>query len=187
MDVGSIRESSETPNREYLPYVDATAISSHATSSSSSLLMENNPLRIPSNHQQQDERVPGAENRYPPPPYNPYQSPTIDVFQPAVRRPHQEETLLEIHALPLVMAVISWMIIPAIFWAPIIPMFAGRGGNVGIGGAGYGMRPRFDPFGPPGGPQEDPTIMTHHHHRCVDLHHHQEDQGSESGSPTTTE
>jgi hypothetical protein len=159
MDVGSIRESSETPNREYLPYVDATAISSHATSSSSSLLMENNPLRIPSNHQQQDERVPGAENCYPPPPYNPYQSPTIDVFQPAVRQPHRGGDFAGDLYPPVGHGGDFMDDNTGNLLGPNHPMFAGRGGNVGIGGAGYGMRPRFDPFGPPGGPQEDPTIM----------------------------
>lgn len=41
---------------------------------------------------------------------------------------------------------------------PNHPMFRG-GGMTGVGdGSGFGMRPRFDPFGPPGGPQEiDPN------------------------------
>lgn len=38
---------------------------------------------------------------------------------------------------------------------PNHPLFQGGGGIGGVGGAsGFGMRPRFDPFGPPGGPQE---------------------------------
>ena len=146
MDVGAIRESSDAP-MEYLPYVDATAISSHTTLSAS-----DNPLRVPSNRQ--PEGVP-AENF---PPYytdgprnnNPYEPPTIHVFQPA--RPHPGGDFagdLYPPGYGDFMDDNSGNLL-----GPNHPMFGG--GNVGIGGgsSGFGMRPRFDPFGPPGGPQD---------------------------------
>jgi len=41
---------------------------------------------------------------------------------------------------------------------PNHPAFHG-GGMTGVGGgSGFGMMPRFDPFGPPGGPQEIPSL-----------------------------
>jgi hypothetical protein len=46
---------------------------------------------------------------------------------------------------------------PGNMMGPNHPAFHG-GGMTGVGdGSGFGMRPRFDPFGPPGGPQEIPN------------------------------
>ena len=77
--------------------------------------------------------------------YDQHETPTLRVFQPEMRRPGDFDRDL----LP------GGIDSPAgNLMGPNHPAF---GGVPAIGG-GYGMRPRFDPYGPPGGPQ-DPRYL----------------------------
>jgi hypothetical protein len=103
------------------------------------------PLRIPTRD---------ADLPYNPRPdvdlqYNPYETPTIQVFRPA--RPHQGDFAGDLYPA----GNGDFLGDRGNLLGPNHPMFGGQGGL----GGGLGMRPRFDPFGPPGGPQDPNNLQ----------------------------
>ena len=137
VDIGPIRDNSEG-FPEQLPYMDATAVPPYTLNDPSNI----RPSTFPDT--QLPTYVPSDVPRY-----NPYDTPTTDVFR--IARPQRGDFAGDLHP-------------PGIgdfmgngggnLMGPNHPMFGGSGS--GMTGGGFGMRPRFDPFGPPGGPQ-DPT------------------------------
>ena len=79
--------------------------------------------------------------------YDPYERPNIRIFQPEMRRPGDFDRDL----LP------GGVDNPAgNLMGPNHPAFGGL--HPAVGG-GYGMRPRFDPYGPPGGPTDPSNVL----------------------------
>jgi hypothetical protein len=126
IDVGTIEESSisDNPTRK-LPYVDATIPQADPISRECPLQLGKSGL----DHHPTWMQVS--------PDYNPHDMPTIQIFQP--HRPHLGDFSGDHH--PFGDASGNLL-------GPNHPMF-------GIGDKRvFGMRPRYDPIGPPGGPQE---------------------------------
>ena len=135
VDMGPIRDSSDAVP-DQLPYMDATAVPPQTF---------NDPLRIrPSTLP--DNQLP-TNSPYDIPGNSPYATPTIDVF--GIARPQRGDFAGDLHP----PGIGDFMGNGGTLMGPNHPMF-GRGGGIGPSGGGYGMRPRFDPFGPPGGPQD---------------------------------
>jgi hypothetical protein len=125
IDVGAIQDSSTSDAPiSKLPYVDATIPIADP-------LSRQYPLRLGRNGLDPSTRM------QVPPDYNPHDIPTIQVFQPY--RPNLGDFSGDLHPLGDKSGNLL---------GPNHPMF-------GIGDrGGYGMRPRYDPIGPPGGPQD---------------------------------
>lgn len=139
VDVGPIRDSPDAVP-DQLPYMDATAVPPQTF---------NDPLRIPPSTLPDNQRP--TNNPYDIPGNSPYDTPTIDVF--GIGRPQRGDFAGDLHP----PGIGDFMGNGGNLMGPNHPMF-GRGGGIGpAGGGGYGMRPRFDPFGPPGGPQDPPN------------------------------
>lgn len=138
-DLGSIGEAESTaPDKKSLPYADPNVICI-VPPHPSMMQPGNDPLRMPSRRP-----VPPAGERNPYGEYNPHENPSIQVFQP-----NRGDFAGDLHppGRPDFLGGGGGNLM-----GPDHPMF--NGGRAGIGGGGFGMRPRFDPMGPPGGPQD---------------------------------
>jgi hypothetical protein len=142
-DLGSIREGNDANAEQQLPYFDSTVVPPQPPSA---------PLRMPPTSNNDLLRIPSRRNVPPdgsdPMRYNPYDTPTIQVFQPAGMRGDFAGDLQPPG--PDFMGPGGGNLM-----GPGHPMFTGGGDpNMIPGNSGFGMRPRFDPVGPPGGPQD---------------------------------
>ena len=133
VDIGPIYDSAESIPDE-LPYVDRTAISAPS-------LKE--PMSIPPRAFSECE-IPTIDP-YNMPGYNPYENPTIKIFHPPGSSRGDFAGDLQPPGIGDFMGHGGGNLM-----GPNHPMF----GRDSLTGAGHGMRPRFDPFGPPGGPQD---------------------------------
>jgi len=127
-DLGPVQEDALQGERTSIPYVDTTIVPpSHEMS---------RPSYTTSVGESRRRGV-----------YNQHEPPTIKVFEPELRRPgdFSSDLLLPAGGAGMTMDPLSGNLM-----GPNHPAF---GGDINIGG-GYGMRPRFDPFGPPRGPQD---------------------------------
>jgi hypothetical protein len=124
-DLGSIHEEESTKTApERLPYWDGTAVPPAVS----------DPLLIP-----MTRPLPTGL----PPTYDQHERPNIQIFDP--HRPNHGDFAGDLRPPGIGdMGDNSGMLL-----GPNHPMFGGVGGD-----SGFGMRPRFDPYGPPGGPQD---------------------------------
>lgn len=123
-DLGPVQEDALQGERTSIPYVDTT------------IVPPSHEMSRPSYTTSVGESLRRV--------YNQHEPPTMKVFEPELRRPGDFSSDL-LPAGGMTMDPLSGNLM-----GPNHPAF---GGNNDIGG-GYGMRPRFDPFGPPRGPQD---------------------------------
>lgn len=130
-DVSNVVPALSTSTR--LPYVDATIVEPPQPNSF-------DPLRVPT-------RLPNREGRT----YDPHATPTIRLFQPDRKSGDFSGDLTPMGVDPFRSG--------GNLMGPNHPAFTGGGGmgpDPGMIGGGFGMQPRYDPIGPPGGPQDVP-------------------------------
>jgi len=141
LDIGSL--PTDNPEKSPLPYMDATVLPLPAAASDT--------LRLPSRQNNRNNPV-----------YNPYETPTLRVFDNSRSDGHFASDIR-----PGFVGNHNDMIMGGgNLMGPNHPMFHGGRPGPNIAG-GFGMRPRFDPVGPPGGPQDlfDPQNMHNNRRR----------------------